>query len=305
MATADVAGTIRARALARRRIGPARAHRLAGHRSLAVAVEELAGTPYGRYVRSGSNLAEAEHGIARTCLWHLRVLAGWQSREATEALRVLAGGFVLANLDEQVNRLAGGRPGALFEPGALAPASLRFTTETTRPALRATLTGSAWGDPGAETGRALTLVPRLAWLHRITIRVPAAAGWASSAALLMLAHDVVDGRPTEPAAVRHLRAMVGDCLSATTPDALWTTADRRIRWALEGVHDADDLWRAEVRWWRRLDREALVLLHGGRFTAQAAVGCAAVLAVDAWRTRAALESAALGGARTEVFDASP
>jgi hypothetical protein len=35
-----------------------------------------------------------------------------------------------------------------------------------------------------------------------------------------------------------------------------------------------------------------------------AVGCAAVLAADAWRVRAALESAARGGGLTEVFDAT-
>jgi hypothetical protein len=306
MAAADVAGAVRAEALARRRLGSASARRLATHHGLTPAIEELAGTPYGRYVHPGQSLAEAEHATARTLLWHLRVLAGWQPRPTAEALRLLAGWFQLANLDEQVHQLAGNRRGPLFDLGMLATTGPRLADAHDPTELRAALAASTWGDPGAGTGRALSLIPRLAWLRRVAARLPATAGWASGAGLLLLAQErVLNGRPIEPAAVKHLRPLVGGCLDAHTLDELRTTADRRARWVLDGVHRPDDLWRAEIGWWSRVDREGIALLHSARFTGQTPIGCAAVLAADAWRVRAALESAALGGDRTEVFDAGP
>jgi hypothetical protein len=48
-----VAGTVRARAIGRRRLGAAAVRELAASPSLAEAVEALAGSPYGRYVRAG------------------------------------------------------------------------------------------------------------------------------------------------------------------------------------------------------------------------------------------------------------
>jgi hypothetical protein len=142
-------------------------------------------------------------------------------------------------------------------------------------------------------------------MRRVALRVPVAAPWAAGAALLQLARDrVLDGRPVGPEAAGHLRPLTGDaCLSARTLTELRESADRRASWVLDGVREPGDLWRAEVRWWLRLDRDGSTLLHGTRFTADTAVGCAAVLAADAWRVRAALESAARGGGRTEVFAA--
>ncbi|MCU7729424.1 hypothetical protein ODJ79_37395 [Actinoplanes sp. KI2] len=306
MAAADVAGTIRARALARRRVGVATARRLAGIADFRAAVSELACTPYGREVRPGQSPAQAEHAVGRCLVWHLRVLAGWQSRHTAEMLRVLAGGYELDNLDERRQQLAGRPAEPLFRLGALASAGARLEAAATRPALRASLAASVWGDPGADSEWALSVVPRLSWLHRVALRVPAAADWAAGAALLLLArHRVLEDRPVDRVAAAHLLPLTGAaCLPARTLTELAESADRRAGWVLTGVRVPGDLWRAEVRWWLRLDRDGVALLHGARFTGDAAVGCAAVLAVDAWRVRAALESAARGGNLTEVFDAT-
>ncbi len=72
-----VAGSVRARALARRRLGADAARELAACGSLAEALQALAATPYGRESQPGLTLAEAQHGIAAAILWDLRVLAGW------------------------------------------------------------------------------------------------------------------------------------------------------------------------------------------------------------------------------------
>ncbi|MFD1276063.1 hypothetical protein ACFQ51_43580 [Streptomyces kaempferi] len=45
------------------------------------------------------------------------------------------------------------------------------------------------------------------------------------------------------------------------------------------------------------------MLHEGRYGPSMVVGAVAELSVDAWRMRAALESAARGGRPGEVFDA--
>ena len=76
MSAGWVAGSVRTRALVRRRLGTGAARRLAACGSLAEAVQMLAVTPYGRWIRPGQSLAAAQHGIAEGILWDLRVLAG-------------------------------------------------------------------------------------------------------------------------------------------------------------------------------------------------------------------------------------
>ena len=77
------------------------------------------------------------------------------------------------------------------------------------------------------------------------------------------------------------------------------------RWVLAGVRDPVDLWRAEAGWWRRVEDDAFGLRRRAAFGRATVVGAAALLAVDAWRVRAALEVAARGGygPAMEAFDA--
>lgn len=81
-----------------------------------------------------------------------------------------------------------------------------------------------------------------------------------------------------------------------------------LRWVLAAVlteraDAADDLWRAEITWWRHVEADGVALLHRSGPGPDAPVGAAAVLATDAWRVRAALEIAARGGSPVEAFDA--
>ena len=74
-------------------------------------------------------------------------------------------------------------------------------------------------------------------------------------------------------------------------------------WALTGIDDIADLWRAEARWWARVRRDSAKLLVASRFTDGVIAGAAGLLAYDAWVARAALAAVARGDAGRQVFDA--
>src|SRR5579859_2883435 len=140
MSAGWVAGSVRARALAERRLGLDAARRLASRDCLADAVSGLAATAYGRDVQPGCDLAAAQHGVASAILWDLRVLAGWLPRDGVRLLRTLAAWFELANVDE----LLAAFPGPPFELGALATAWPRL-------------------DPGGDSAAAVRLALRARW----------------------------------------------------------------------------------------------------------------------------------------------
>jgi hypothetical protein len=58
-----------------------------------------------------------------------------------------------------------------------------------------------------------------------------------------------------------------------------------------------------VAWWLRVERDATVMRTSPRFDLTAVLGVVALLGVDAWRVRAALEIADRGGAPVEALDA--
>jgi hypothetical protein len=158
-----VAGCVRARALARRRLGPGATRRLAACASLPDALRALAATPYGRDNPPGQTLAGAQHAIASTILWDLRVLAGWLPQDGVRLLRTLAGWFEVANTDELLQAMTGRPAGAQFRLGTLATAWPRLRQASSLPALRAALAASPWRDPGGDTVLALRLGMRARW----------------------------------------------------------------------------------------------------------------------------------------------
>ena len=148
-----VAGTVRARAMARRVLGTDAARQLADSPSLSGAQRMLQATPFHGVAEPGLSLAAAQHAVAETILWDLRVLAGWLPREGVSMLRLLAGWFEIANVDELLQGLAGRPIGAEFELGALATAWPRLSEAGSSAELRHLLTASVWGDPGGATNR--------------------------------------------------------------------------------------------------------------------------------------------------------
>ncbi|HEX6918185.1 MAG TPA: hypothetical protein VF140_08905 [Phycicoccus sp.] len=307
MSAGWVAATVGARAMSRRRLGREAVRELAGAPDLQGALGRLVRSPYGREVRVGMTLAEAERAVVAAAVWNVRVLSGWLPREGVRMLRVLVSPVEVADVVDHLEHLYRGAPGpgpVPFRLGALATAWPRLAGTTTPDELRAALAVSPWGDPGGTSPREVALALRLAACDRIASAVPAASGWATGSAALLLARELAAGRPLPPRVREDVAAVLGtDVAEAPSLAALPGVLPRGAAPALAGVSGPEDLWRAEARWWTAVERDAFRLARGSRPGPDSPVAAVALLAVDAWRVRAALESAARHGRALEDFDA--
>ncbi|KAE8762173.1 hypothetical protein [Georgenia thermotolerans] len=312
MSRSWVAGVVRAKALARRRLGPAGARALAAQPGPEAAVTALAATPYGHDVHPGQDLGTAQHAVGAALLWDLRVLAGWLPRGGADVVRLLAGGFEVANVDEHLARLRGAPARPPYRLGTLDTAWARLAATTSAAAVAEVLATSSWRLRGARTPREVALGLRLAWADAVITGVPEAAGWArAGAALVVLREVVAEHRRLAPGTARLATAILGPGLErvldhgAADLPALRRGLPQDVRWLLDDVESVADLWRAEVAWVHRVEREGFALLRGSGYDRRPVVGAIAVLAGDAWRVRAALEAAGRGGtgASLEAFDA--
>lgn len=304
MSAGWVAAGVRARAMSRRRLGRHETRALATRPSLAAALATLAGTAYGREVRPGQDLAQAQRAVTATWVWNVRVLAGWAPRSGVAVLRPLVAPLEVANTLDHLRALSGLPAPPPYRLGGLATAWPRLSTTTSAADVRSALATSPWGDPGADGPRAVGLAMRAALADRVMAQVPTAAGWAAGALALVAAGLLVEEVDPPPgyrtAAARVLgRAAVG----ATDLPSLRRSLPRVAAWALTGVDGAAGLWRAEATWWLRVERDAGALVGRPTPGAEPVLGAAALLAVDAWRVRAALELASRGGRPLEGFDA--
>jgi hypothetical protein len=299
MSTAWVAGSVRARALARRRIGPDGARAMATAGGLAEAVDLLARSAYGHGVRPGDTLVAASRGIADTVLWNLRVLAGWLPPKGADAIRVLLGGFEIANVQEHIRALSGRPTPPPFRLGVLATVWPRLSATSSLDDLRTQLAASPWGDPGASGPRDIELSMTLVWMERVAGRIAPARSWALGAAALIVAREILLRRePLPPQAAASARRLLGTgWMRAATLTELRAGLVSPARRALDGLSDEHELWRAETRWWERLQEQAEALLAGSGTGLGPVVAVAAALAADAHRARAALEVAARADSR--------
>ena len=311
MSAGWVAGSVRARVLASRRIGADRARQLAACGSLDDALAMLDATSYriaGRGQRGEGDvrqeLAAAQHAIGEALLWDLRVLAGWLPQGGATLMRVLAAWFEIANVSEWLRELDGGEPGRYFTLGALATAWPRGRSRNLSD-LRAALAASAWKDPGGGTATHIEVGLRARWAQRLAALGEPARTWATSALALLLAGERSGAdRLVNPALLSVGSALLGPAAAgAQTLDELAGALPGRISWVLDQGMAAGDLWRHQAAWWAHVERDALRLLGRSGFDAGPAVGAAAVLAADTRRVWSALEIAARGGGHLEVFDA--
>ena len=302
MSAGWVAGSVRARAMARRRLGRGAARSIATAGTVDGAVRTLAATPYGHDVLPGQTLAEAQRAVAATVLWHFRVLAGWAPWDGAQVLRVLAAGFEIANVDALLPTFAGAPAVPPYQLGALATSWPHLADATSLPELRTLLARSPWGDPGEDSVAAVQTGMRLAWARRAAGQVP--QSWSLAGAALVVARErFVVRRELVGRAAGWAVTLLGR--TATEAPSLPDFVDslpRDAAWVFGGVDDPSRFWRAEAAWWRRVEDDAFRMLRGGGFEADRLLGAATVLAVDAWRVRAALEVAARGGTGLEVFD---
>lgn len=305
MGAGRVAGVTRARALRTRCLGAEGIGQVASARELDDALRYLAATPYRRDVTPGTTPAEAQRAVSTTLLWHLRVLAGWQPADGTDAVRALAAGFEISNTEHRLSALtAGPEPsgGQRLHPppyrlGALAIAWTRVAATRSPSELRTALAASAWGDPGGDSPAAIATGMRVAAALRLAAAVPDARRWAAARLALLLGREVfvVGRRMPDVSAHRAARLLGPRAVAAGSYAEFRQALPATAGWLLEDIEDAADLWRAEARWWDAVARDGRELLRRARFGPRPVVGAAALLSADAWRTRGALELAARGG----------
>ena len=300
------AASVRARGLAARRVGAAACRTLAHSGSLSEALAALTHTPYNHDLRTGMNVAAAERAVSSTLLWHLRVLAGWAPSRGHDRVRVLAAAFEIANIVGKLAQFDGRPEVAPYELGAFAAAWPPVSRASSGEEVRTALTASVWGDPGGTDMPTIGAALTVAWVRRVAFGVPEAANWAKMFGGLLLARMIAAGTPPVAGSAndRNLRMVIGGRWTPTTKLAdLTAVLSKSASRALDAGDVAASLWRAEARAWKLLEKDALRLQRGWNPGPQAVVAAAGLLAVDAWRVRAALELAARGGwAADEVLD---
>jgi hypothetical protein len=300
-----IAGTVRARALSRRRLGHTGARSLLAADTPRAGIELLARSPYGRYVRADDSVAAATRGVAATLLWNVRVLAGWLPARGAEMLRVLTGWFEIANVEEHLRELAGLPAEPPFSLGALATTWPRLAATGSRDELRAVLTTSGWGDPGGAAPRDVQLAMRLAWVERVVGQIPTARTWARGGAALLVARELLVHRQPLSDQVRASAARIlgARWSAASSLETLHDLLPGDARWVLRDIYDVDRLWEAEARWWHRLRTDCSALVARSRFGPEPVVGAVGLLAFDAWLVTGALAGSGRGDSAVEVFDA--
>ncbi|HEU5023470.1 MAG TPA: hypothetical protein VFV01_00980 [Spirillospora sp.] len=246
----------------------------------------------------------AQHAVASSLLWHLRVLAGWLPRKGVTALRALAGWFELANIDGLLQRLEGRPAEEPYALGALKTAWPLLADVQDTEALRERLAATSWGDPGSADPYEIRLFLRLSWADHVSGLGGRAAEWAAGAAAVLVAGERFGEARELPAGAsgRAARLLGQAALGTSSLPEMAGRLGRHARWPLEGIDGPADLWRAETRCWRRIEDDGKALLHGSAFRIGPIVGAVAVMAADARRIRAALEAAARGGAPVEAYD---
>lgn len=295
-----VAGVTRARALRTRCLGPEGIGELAASRTLDDALRYLAATPYRHDISPGATPAEAQRTVSAALLWHLRVLAGWQPAPGAQAIRALAAGFEISNTERHLSEIAADAERPRTPPyrlGALAIAWTRLARTRTPSELRTALAASDWGDPGGDSPAAVATGMRVSAAVRLATAVPDAARWAAARLALLFGREVfVVGRRMPDVSVRRAARLLGPrAVGAGSYAEFRHALPADTRGLLEGVDEAADLWRAEARWWDVVERDGRELLRRSSFGPGPVVGAVALLSVDAWRTRGALELAARGG----------
>jgi hypothetical protein len=296
-----VGASVRARLLLRRRLGRERVAQLARSPSLREAIVGLMPTAYGRKLEPGLDLEAAQRAVAASTLLHLRLLSGWLPPGGADSLRSLAAWYELVNVEDRLAYLQGADLRPPFDLGGLASAWPAASQAVDATELRRALASSAWADPGGTRPDELHLALRMSWANRVMAGVPEVADLVAGGLALLVARELfVTGRPVELMLRRHLPGLGIEWERARTFAELTVALPPRAAWVLAEINAPEQLWQAELAWWRRVEtdgRELMLRSHEGRAVVTGAV---LQLAVDTWLTASALAAAAAGGVGIEA-----
>ena len=307
-----VAASVRARALARRRVGAGECLALAALPTLADAIARLDDSAYAERLAGVTSLRAAQRATWESVLWQLRVLAGWLPAGATQLLRAVAARYELDNIVALARRLGGDDSAPdPFDLGALATAWPDLRLASSPGELSAALRRSPWGDPGDQPGTASVGMQNLrdtltvVWLRRLASAAPAARIDAATACALIVARIRLVDRAEPSTRVRLLaRPLLGTGWeAATTLTDLQQALPPALRSVFSGVSGSDQLWQAEAALRAQVGADGARLVRGALPSPQVVLGAVALLATDAWRVDAALAAASAGLGRSEVLDA--
>ena len=291
-----IAGTVRGKLLLARRLGEQPARRVAAQSSLAAALRLLLASTYGRDLGEAQELAPAQRAVAATALWHLRILAGWLPPDGAVLLRALAAWYELVNVEHHLAWIVtGATPPPPFQLGGLATVWPRVEPARSLAEVRAALASSPWDEPAGEEPLAQHLALRAGWARRVIDHGGSAREWAQAAVALLVARELLLAAEDDPRRLLALPGVHASWLSASSVPELAVRLPARIGWALRDVQRPEQLWRAELAWWRRVEDDAQALMRSPVGSPALVVGTVALLMVDARRAAQALAIAALGG----------
>ena len=299
-----VAATTRGRALTRRLVGPAGAREMASN-SWPTARTALLGTFYGADLATDTSRRAADRQAVEATTWQLRVLAGWLPPGQGALARLFAAPIEIANIEGRLAELAGLEADPAFRLGSLAVAWPRVSTASSAEQVRRVLAASVWGDPGSTDRTGIALSLRVAWTRRLANRVPEAATWAKGATAVLVARErFAFDRPIGDQTARVVDGLLGrHWRAASTLGSLRDRLPKSASWSLSEAGDPVDLWRAEVAVGNRMSEDAHRHLDTGRYDKKAVVGVMALMLVDLWRVRGAIELAGRAPIPEEFFDA--
>ncbi|HEY8700129.1 MAG TPA: hypothetical protein VIM08_04055 [Arthrobacter sp.] len=315
-----MAASVRARAMAHRRVGAGASRSLAAEPILESALSSLRDSSYAERLRGKAGLPAAERAVRDTVLWQLRVLAGWLPASGTALARAAAGAFEIENIMALAHHLAGGpKPPEPYYLGALATAWPRLRSAGSGGELAGILAATAWGpDVGAAALGAAGLggegregglgglrdALTVAWARRLAAAAPPARPWCGAVCALTAARILTVDGGTPAAPILHLlRPVLGRRWETAVSLAEFTAAlPPSLRTVLNGVLSPKELWRAEARMHAAVEKDGFQLLRGSMPGPDVVLGAIAVLSIDAWRVRAALAAAAAGAGSSEVLD---
>lgn len=299
-----VAASVRARSIAQRRVGAGKSRSIAAQPTLTDGLALLSGTVYAERTDQCTSQAATEWAISDTVLWQLRVLAGWIPGTGTRLVRAAAGAFERDNILALSRSLDDGHsPPESFALGSLALAWPRLRAARTTQELTEALRRSPWGEVGSGDATALRDILTLVWLRRLTRVAPAARPWAESTCALTVARILlVDHSAPPPRLVALIRPLLGRTWeTAESLPALQAALPKSVRTVFDDIRDPEDLWRAEARQRAQVETTGFRLLRSSLPGPDVVLGSIVVLAMDAWRVRAALSS--VGTSSSEVLDA--